>query len=209
MGPTLAGGQVRAPLRGMASQDYEFETGLSPAGQVRVRMGPARAGVPPPASACLQARELLLARRELLTLDQAHNQRSKLLVRQRCKPQQAGVQPLQLAFRHRVGSTPPTRSSARGRCNKRRRISAARDRRPRARRKTRSISASLGGSRLRRVARSPRPPHHQLGCLGGNGRARQAAWMPRMMLARQREDVDVVALAEDEIGDGVLTHTTT
>ena len=132
MGPTLAGGQVRAPLRGMASQDYEFETGLSPAGQVRVRMGPARAGVPPPASACLQARELLLARRELLTLDQAHNQRSKLLVRQRCKPQQAGVQPLQLAFRHRVGSTPPTRSSARGRCNQRRRISAARDRRPRS-----------------------------------------------------------------------------
>jgi hypothetical protein len=44
-------------------------------------------GYPPPASACLQARELLLARRELLALEQPRNQRSKLLVRQRRKLQ--------------------------------------------------------------------------------------------------------------------------
>jgi hypothetical protein len=67
----------------------------------------ARPGVPfargyPARRACLQARELLLARRELLTLEQAPNQCSKLLVRQRRKPQQARVQSLQLAFRHRV-----------------------------------------------------------------------------------------------------------
>ena len=49
-------------------------------------------------TAPLIARELLLARGELLHLEQAPNQRLKLLVRQRCKLQQAGVQPLELAF---------------------------------------------------------------------------------------------------------------
>jgi hypothetical protein len=34
--------------------------------------------------------------------EQAPNQHSKFLVRQRCKLQQTGVQPLELAFRHRV-----------------------------------------------------------------------------------------------------------
>jgi hypothetical protein len=33
---------------------------------------------------------------------QAPNQRSKLPVRQQCEPQHAGVQPLELALRHRV-----------------------------------------------------------------------------------------------------------
>lgn len=61
-----------------------------------------RAGVLPPPRASLQARELLLARGELLALEQAPNQRSKLLLRQRCKLHQARVQPLELAFRHRV-----------------------------------------------------------------------------------------------------------
>ena len=206
MGPTLAGGQVRAPLRGMASQDYEFETGLSPAGQVRVRMGPARAGVPPPASACLQARELLLARRELLTrLTTSARSSSSGNAASLSRPAynlSSSRSDIESGRRHqRV----PRREGAATNEGESRQHGIG----DRARRKTRSISASLGGSRLRRVARSPRPPHHQLGCLGGNGRARQAAWMPRMMLARQREDVDVVALAEDEIGDGVLTHTTT
>jgi hypothetical protein len=50
----------------------------------------------------VHARELLLARREFLALEQAPNEGVKLLVRQRCKLQQDGVQPLQLAFRHRV-----------------------------------------------------------------------------------------------------------
>ena len=68
----------------------------------RAAWSPARAGVTHPASACLHARELLLARRELLALEQVPNQRSKFLVRQRRKLQQAGVQPLQLAFRQRV-----------------------------------------------------------------------------------------------------------
>ncbi len=53
-------------------------------------------------------------------------------------------------------STPPTHSSERGRCSQRRRISAARGSETARSRKPRSISASLGGSRLRRVAR-PRP----------------------------------------------------
>ena len=38
----------------------------------------------------------------LRACERARNQRSKLLVRQGRKPQQAGVQPLELAFRHRV-----------------------------------------------------------------------------------------------------------
>jgi hypothetical protein len=50
------------------------------------------------ASACLQARELLLARSELVALEQAPNQRSKFLIGQHCKLQQAGVQALELAF---------------------------------------------------------------------------------------------------------------
>jgi hypothetical protein len=53
-------------------------------------------------------------------------------------------------------STPPTRSSARGRCNHRKRISAARGSETAFSRSPRSISASLGGSPLRRVARLSR-----------------------------------------------------
>jgi hypothetical protein len=51
-------------------------------------------------------------------------------------------------------STPPTRSSTRGRCNQRKRTSASRAEVTARSRKPRSISASLGGSRLRRVARA-------------------------------------------------------
>ena len=50
----------------------------------------------------VRARELLLARGELLAPEQAPNQRSKFLLGQRCKLQQAGVPTLELAFRHRV-----------------------------------------------------------------------------------------------------------
>lgn len=57
-----------------------------------------QAGVPSPPRAFLHARELLLARRELLTLEQTPNQRSKFPVRQRRKLQRAGVQPLELAL---------------------------------------------------------------------------------------------------------------
>jgi hypothetical protein len=39
--------------------------------------------------------------------EHARQQSVKMLIRQRCKPQQAGVQPLQLAFRHRVEVDPP------------------------------------------------------------------------------------------------------
>jgi hypothetical protein len=85
--------------------------------------------------------------------EQAPNQRVKFLVRQRCKLQEASVQPLELAFGQGVDVDAATRSSARGRCGQRRRISAARGSETARSRKPRSISASLGGSRLRRVAR--------------------------------------------------------
>jgi hypothetical protein len=73
-----------------------------------------RGGVPPPPRACLQARELLLARGELLALEQAPNHRSKLLLRQRCKLHQARVQPLELALRDRVAPqrAPPHEGAA-------------------------------------------------------------------------------------------------
>jgi len=47
---------------------------------------------------CLKPLELSVPR----ACEQAPNQRSKLPVRQRRNPQQAGMQPLQLALRHRV-----------------------------------------------------------------------------------------------------------
>jgi hypothetical protein len=47
-----------------------------------------------------KARNLELS--ALRACEQARNQRSRVLVRQRCKLQQARVQPLELAFRHRV-----------------------------------------------------------------------------------------------------------
>ena len=119
---------------------------------------PARTGVPPQASACLQARELLLARGLAVYLigEHARQQNVKLLVRQRCKLQQAGVQPLQLAFRHESRSTPGVASGGRILCSQRSRISAARGSDTARSRKPRSMSASDGGSLLLRVARPGR-----------------------------------------------------
>jgi hypothetical protein len=84
----------------------------------------------------------------LRSCQQARQQSVKMLVRQRCKLQQAGVQPLQLAFRHRVEVNSRVAATGCGRCNPRRRISAARGSETSRSRGPLSMSASEGGPSL-------------------------------------------------------------
>jgi hypothetical protein len=92
---------------------------------------------------------LLLARGELLALEEAPNPRSKLLFRQRCKLQQAGVQALELTFRHRVEIDAPTPSRHEGAVTNGEDLGGAPGSETARSRKPRSISASEGASRLR------------------------------------------------------------
>jgi hypothetical protein len=98
-----------------------------------------------------------------LVVDQhALNQRGEDGFVQRCELYQACVQPLQLCIRHAVEIDARSGFGRRALCNQRRRISAARG----------SISASEGGSRVRRVARRVLAlPDAQLGREGATGLA--------------------------------------
>jgi hypothetical protein len=109
-------------------------------------------GVPLPVAGLLVHARGLRARAELVAGEHLHNQRGEHGFVQRREPHQTRIQNA-LAEPPRASRDPAAGASAGTVCRQRNRTSASRAEVTARSRRPRSISASLGGSRVRRVAR--------------------------------------------------------